>query len=91
MASNSRDTTVLSDLSLSGGRLRASDINAPSATLTAATITTFSTATGASNSVANSGSVTAGQLWITVGASGLSVGIESGGTLYFINSTTSAT
>lgn len=46
---------------------------------------------GIGSTVSQSGNVSPGQLWFTVGASGLSLGIESGGSLYWINSTTSAT
>lgn len=47
--------------------------------------------TGASSSITVSESVRANEFWITVGASGLSLGIESAGSLYWINSTTSST
>lgn len=45
--------------------------------------------TQAGSSVTAAAQQTAGELWITVGASGFSLGIESGGSLYWINSTTS--
>jgi len=69
-------TTTFSNMSLSG-------------TLAAGAVSLVSE--GAGTAVTASTSVLNGQLWVTVGASGLSVGIESGGSLYWINSTTSAT
>lgn len=52
--------------------------------------TSISLATLAGSGITAGSSTPDGVLWITVGASGLSLGIESGGSLYFINSTVSA-
>lgn len=92
----SEATTVLSNLSLAN-QLRVSGLSdlgvAAVSGLTVGSIATvgnLSVTTGASNTVGSGASVQAGCIFITVGASGLSLGIESGGSLYFINSTVSA-
>jgi hypothetical protein len=82
--------SVVNDVTASVGRFTSTlsvDDNVRGGAL--GSFNTLSMGTAGGSAVTSGAIVPDGNLWITVGVSGLSVGIESGGSLYWINSTTS--
>lgn len=75
---------------ISGGALTGTSVTGSSASLSGlVSLRTLSFNTLASSGI-TVGSSTAEGWFVTIGASGLSLGLKSGGSLYFINSTVSA-
>ena len=83
-------TATLSGALNSASAISGGAITGTTGAFTSLSETSLSLATLAGSGITVGGSTAAGFLFVTVGTSGLSVGVESGGSLYWINSTVSA-
>ena len=82
--------TIDTSSAISGGAITGTSLTGSSASVSGlASLQTLSFNTLASSGI-TVGSSTAEGWFVTIGASGLSLGLKSGGSLYFINSTVSA-
>jgi hypothetical protein len=85
----SGETTVLSEISTTGPIAGTNLSGTGTVSGVLGSFTTVSVTTVGGGAITSGASVPDASLWVSVGVSGLSVGIESGGSLYWINSTTS--